>query len=59
MAEVRPVKDLSLSPQDRGVMLLQPWKAEDNGVLWRLEHEQADSFIMEGSVLNWRSSVMD
>ncbi len=47
--EVRPVKDLSLSPRDRGVMLLQPWKAKDNGVLWRLEHEQADGFGMEGS----------
>ncbi len=30
-------------------MLLQPWKAEDDGVLWRLEHKQADGFSVEES----------
>ncbi len=30
-------------------MLLQPWEAEDDGVLWRLEHEQTDVFVVENS----------
>ncbi len=48
-AEVRPSSDLSLSLGDRGVVLLQPWKAENDGVLWRLEHEQTDVFVVENS----------
>ncbi len=30
-------------------MLLRPWKAEDDGVLWRLEYKQADDFSVEES----------